>query len=353
MTNAEIRGQRQLNQRIIDTDLKTPLEVVSWMGAMQAQEYAMAKWAIGLRSDGLSDSDIETVFNNGEILRTHILRPTWHFVAPANIRWMLELTAPRVHQVNSYMYRKMNYDSAFLNKTNDMLAKALEGKNHLTRTELQEILLQNEIHADGVGLSCIMMHAELDGIICSGPRKGKQFTYALLDERVPAVASITRQEALYKLSLCYFTSRSPATLQDFVTWSGLTMKDAREGVASLPDFFVKEVIDNQEYKILPNKKSNPDKLQPTFLMPDYDEYGMGYKNRDAIILAKTKSSLDAAVNSGNYHMIVIEGVIAGTWKKVVKGKKLSVETFPFFALNGIQQQALKKAEDRFMEFVSC
>ena len=352
MTNAEIRIQRQYNQRIIDTDFKTPLETVSWMGAIQAQEYAMAKWAIGLRSDGLSDSDIEASFNKGEILRTHLLRPTWHFVAPADIRWMLALTAPRVHQVNSYMYRKMGYDSAFFYKTNDILGKALEGEKHLTRTELQELLQYENIHADGVGLSCIMMHAELDGIICSGPRKGKQFTYALLDERVPAVATITRQEALFELSLRYFTSRSPATLQDFVTWSGLTMKDARKGAALLPDYFLKKMIDSQEYIFYPNKESYPDILQPTFLMPDYDEYGMGYKNRDAIILPETKPELKEAVNAGNYHMIVIEGMIAGTWKKVVKGKNISVESFPFFELNGLQQEALKKAEERFTEFVS-
>ena len=352
MTNAEIRSQRQHNQRIIDTDFKTPLEIVSWMGAMQAQEYAMAKWAIGLRSNGLSNSDIEASFNKGEILRTHLLRPTWHFVAPADIRWMLALTAPRVHQVNSYMYRKMGYDNDFFNKTNDILGKALEGEKHLTRTELQQLLKHKNIHADGVGLSCIMMHAELDGIICSGPRKGKQFTYALLDERVPAMTTITRQEALFELSLRYFTSRSPATLQDFVTWSGLTMKDARKGAALLPDYFLKKMIDSQEYIFYPNKESYPDILQPTFLMPDYDEYGMGYKNRDAIILPETKPELKEAVNAGNYHMIVIEGMIAGTWKKVVKGKNISVESFPFFELNGLQQEALKKAEERFTEFVS-
>ena len=349
MNHTEIRNHRLFNQRIIDSDFKNSLEVVSCMGAMQAQEYAMAKWAIGLRAKGLADSDIEKAFNNGEILRTHLLRPTWHFVAPADIRWILELTAPRVQQVNSFMYRKMNLDNIFLNKTNDILAKSLEGEKYLTRTELQKILKQKEILADGVALSCIMMYAELERVICSGPRKGKQFTYALLDERVPPVKVLTREEALHELSKRYFSSRSPATLKDFVTWSGLTMKDAREGVNSLSNDFIRRIIENQEFIFL-NQEKIFKKNQPTFLMPDYDEYGMGYKDRSAIIPVETKSQLSKAVNSGNYHMLIVDGVISGTWKRMIKGENVIVETFPFFELNKTQKRAMAKAEERFVKF---
>ena len=265
MNHSEIRNHRLFNQKIIDTDLETSHEIVCWMGAMQAQEYAMAKWAIGLRSKGLSNSDVENAFNSGQILRTHFLRPTWHFVSPADIRWMLELTAPRVQQINSFMYRKMNYELAFLNKTNEILAKALEGKKYLTRTELQEILKQKNVLADGVGLSCIMMYAELERVICSGPRKGKQFTYALLDERVPPVKPLTRQEALRELSIRYFTSRGPATLKDFATWSGLSMKDVKEGANLLTSNFARKTIDSQEF-IFPENEIKFKKRQPTFLM---------------------------------------------------------------------------------------
>jgi len=351
MNHVEIRNHRLTNQRIVDTDFKTPSEVVSWMGAMQAQEYAMAKWAIGLRAKGLTDSCVEKAFNDGEILRTHFLRPTWHFVSPSDIRWMLELTAPRVQQINSFMYRKMNYDYAFLNKTNDILAKALEGNQYLTRPELQETLKQNKILAEGVGLSCIMMYAELERVICSGPRKGKQFSYALLDERVPETKSLTREESLRELSNRYFTSRGPATVKDFATWSGLTVKDAKAGANSLPDEFIRKIIDNQEFIFLKEEKIFK-RNQPAFLMPDYDEYGMGYKDRSAIIPTGTKPELEKAVNSGNYHLFIVDGVISGTWKRTVKGENVFVETAPFFNLNKTQEQALEKAEERFIKFAS-
>ena len=350
MTHDNIRNYRLYNQQITAHHFANPQEVVGWMGAMQAQEYAMAKWAIGLRLNDVFDQEIEQALNSGHILRTHLLRPTWHFVSPANIRWLLKLTGPRVQQINAFWYRKLNYDSYFLTKTNDILANALEGKKYLTRTELQEILKQNNIHADGVALSCIMMHAELDGIICSGPRKGKQFTYALLEERVPKVNQLTRQEALYELCRLYYTSRGPASLKDFMTWSGLTMKDAREGAGSLSCDFKRETIDGQEFIFLPNDMLDLKKPQPTFLMPDYDEYGMSYKDRSVLISLETKPQLEQAVKSGNYHLIIIEGMIAGTWKRIVKGKNISVETTPFQELNKMQKQALDKAEDQFLKF---
>jgi len=350
MTHAEIRSYRLHNQRLVGTDFTTPQEVVSWVGAMQAQEYAMAKWAIGLRTNGLSDSRVEKAFNDGEILRTHLLRPTWHFVTPTDIRWMLELTAPRVHQVNSFWYRKLNYDSAFFKKTNDILAKALEGNKHLIRTELQEALKQKSIEVEGIPLVYILMHAELEGIICSGPRIGNQFSYALLDERVAPVKKLTHDEALAKLAKCYYTSRGPASVKDFVTWSGLTMKEAKDGAASLSDDFTKEMIDGLEYIYLPNDNIDFKKRQPTFLMPDYDEYGMGYKDRSAISLPKVKTALEQAVNAGNYHMFVVEGMVAGTWKKNVKGKNFTVDTDPFLELSKTKQAALKKAEEAFIKF---
>lgn len=195
------------------------------------------------------------------------------------------------------------------------------------------------------------MHAELDGIICSGPRKGKQFTYALLEERVPKVRQLTRQEALYELCNIYYTSRGPASLKDFVTWSGLTMKDARDGANSLSHEFKREMADGQELIFLTDV---PDLKvpQPTFLMPDYDEYGMGYKDRSALISPQLKPLLEQAVKAGNYHLFIIEGMLAGTWKRIVKGKNITVETFPFQELNKSQKQALEKAEDLFLNFAN-
>lgn len=132
MKTAEIINYRLINQQIAETKFKKPHEITGWLAAMQAQDFAMAKWAIGLRLAELNDDDVENAFNNGTILRTHLLRPTWHFVTPADIRWMLALTAPRVNAVNAYYYRKLELDIKVFKRSNDKLAKTLQGGKHLT-----------------------------------------------------------------------------------------------------------------------------------------------------------------------------------------------------------------------------
>lgn len=256
MTTSDIINCRLINQHIATTSFKRPQEIVSWLVAMQAQEFAMAKWAIGLRLPGFNDADIEKLFNDGEILRTHLMRPTWHFVTPLDIRWMLSLTAPRVNAVNAYWYRKFELDPATFKRSNHMLVKTLEGGKQLTRATLKSALEQAKIFADGLRLGYLLMRAELDGIVCSGARQGKQFTYALLEERVPPARRLHHEEALAEFTQRYFASRGPATLQDFVYWSGLTMKEAKAGAASLKPEFVHEIIDDQDYIFGPSASKN-------------------------------------------------------------------------------------------------
>jgi hypothetical protein len=215
MNYKDILRLRLINQQITSTAITTVTGIVEWMIAMQAQEFAMAKWAIGLRLGNTTDVMVERAFNDGAILRTHAMRPTWHFVAPADIRWLQQLTGPRVHAANAYVGRQQNLDSKTMKRCTDIIAKALEGGCFLTRNELQEVLKQKKIVADGIKLAYIVMHAELNAVICSGPRKGKQFTYALLDERVPAVSPINNKGALAQFARRYFTSRGPATAHDF------------------------------------------------------------------------------------------------------------------------------------------
>jgi len=321
MKNADLINYRLINQQIAETKFKKPHEITGWLAAMQAQDFAMAKWAIGLRLPGLYDADVENAFNDGTILRTHLMRPTWHFVTPADIRWMLALTAPRVNAVSAYYYRKFELDNKVFKRANDTLTKTLQGGKQLTRTTLKSALDRAKINADGLRLGYIMMRAELDGIICSGARQGKQFTYALLDERVPPAKILDREEALSELTNRYFTSRGPATVQDFVWWSGLTMKEAKEGVASLKQHFLQQVINGQNYIFAPNVSENNSAraIQTTFLMPDYDEYGISYKNRSALFQLHDKNiPVERQGENTYYHMIVIDGLIAGTWRRTIK-----------------------------------
>ena len=349
MTPAAIAKYRLANQHLTDPGFASPLQIVSGLGAMQAQEYAMAKWAVGLRVPGASNATVEQALNDGAILRTHLLRPTWHFVAPADIRWMLELTAPRVHAVNAFMYRKTELDSNVFKKCCNLFAKLLKDNNYLSRTALKAELERIKITTDTVRLSCIMMYAELEGLLCSGPRQGKQHTYALLEERVPSAAKLTREEANAALALRYFASRGPATLQDYVWWSGLTVKDAKEGIAALPSAFVREMIDKQEYIFAPHSPT-PRKLA-TFLLPDYDEYSISYKDRTALFTAEDNERRSKGDNPFFNHLIVVDGIIGGSWKPLVKGKQVAVTTTFFAPLNDRQHQAVMTSVRDYIAFM--
>jgi hypothetical protein len=326
MKNSDIARSRIINQQLHDTRFKTVSELIKWFGAIQAQEYAHAKWALGMRLNNINESIIEIAFNKGELLRTHILRPTWHFVHNDDIRWMIALTAPRVKSVNAFMYRKMELTNNLLNKTTDILAKELEGGKYLTRTALNKVLAKKNIIADGIRLSCIMMQAELNSVICSGPRIGKQFTYALLDERVFSNSIISNEEALASLAKRYFLSRGPASIKDFSTWSGLTISDSKKGLEMIKSHVTKEVIEGEEYYFDP-VLSITERAKKMCLLPIYDEYIMGYKNRVAILDIKNKYAPDTAFVFDN--TIIYDGQIIGTWKRTIHKTSIDLE-YSFF-----------------------
>lgn len=351
MRTPQIIHHRLVNQQIAKTKFTSPQEIVEWMGAMQAQDFAMAKWAIGLRLRDWKDSDVEKAFNKGVILRTHLLRPTWHFVTPVNIRWMLALTAPRIRAANAYMYAKLELDKKIFRRSNKILEKNLRDGKQLTRAMLNTAFKQAKISANGLRLGYIMMHAELDALICSGAWMGKQFTYALLDERVPSVKSLSRDEALIKFTRLFFTSRGPATITDFAYWSWLTVKDAKEGFEMIRSEFTTEIIGGSEYIFKSFKiENNLTSAQTSFLMPDYDEYGMSYKKRDVL----NPHSIGGRMPKENpvfNHMVIIDGVFGGTWQRAIKNKKLSVKTTCFSSLNKAQRSAVTNAVKKYKVFI--
>lgn len=325
MTEEQIRQGRLKQQRLVGKKLQHPAEAVEWLVAMQAQEFAHAKWAIGLRTTNTTNVIVERDFNEGKILRTHVLRPTWHFVSPVDIRWLLKLSAPRVHQANAYFARKLGFDSKLLSRAMGVFVRNLS-KNLRTREQLQTDLTGAGIKTDGLGLAYLVMHAELEGIICSGPRIGKQFSYTLLDKRVKGVKERQPDDPLAELTRRYFISRGPATIKDFTTWSGLTVKQAREGLAAAGDSLAKARIGGDDHWFAPDISTT--KSRPfAFLMPDYDELGMGYKNRSAL---RNPAFPTSHKNLSPYtHWLVINGMITGTYTRKVKTKSVLIETKPF------------------------
>ena len=347
MAPPAIALQRLNQQRLSGNPFAIPDEVVASFGAVQAQDYADAKWALGLRMRDGTDEVIERAFAAGTILRTHVMRPTWHFVTPDDIRWLLELTAPRVHAVNAYMYRQLELDDALFSRTNEAIAKALEGGRHLTRAELGAVLAEAGIAADGMRLGYIVTRAELDAVVCSGARRGKQFTYALLDERAPQARRLGRDEALAELTRRYYTGHGPATLHDYVWWSGLTVADAKSGLAMVAADFEEEVIDGRAYWFSACVPPAPEPSLTAFLLPTYDEFLVGFAGFDEARRGGRPVGGPVAFDAA----LVIDGQVAGSWKRTIKKQAVIIEVAPFAPLSAAKGEAVAVAARRYGDFV--
>jgi hypothetical protein len=351
MKTSDIALQRLKNQRLSSPDLKTAAQVVHWLGAVQAQDYYAAKWALGLRMPAATDEAIERAFAAGEIVRTHVMRPTWHFVSPVDIRWLLKLTAPRVNAASKYHYRKLELDEAVFKRTNKAIAKALLGGKQLTRESLRSAVQRAGVPVDDLlRFTHILLRAELDGVICSGARQGKQFTYALLDERVPETKALSREQALADLTRRYFTSHGPATLTDFVWWSGLTTKDANSGLDMVRRNLLREVIDDKTYwrssSLTPVNRTS----RVAHLLPQFDEYLVSYKDRSAAF----ETNSNKKTPQGNMILgpvIVIGGRVVGSWKRSLAGESVRITLNYFAPVNKADRHLVADAADRYGAFL--
>ncbi len=351
-SNNDLIRLRLQNQHLSITQFDQADEVVRWMGAVQAQDFAAAKWAVGQRTKVPNDAKVEQEFADGKILRTHVMRPTWHFVAPEDIRWLLKLTAPRVNAASAYQYRRLELDSAVFKRSHAIIEKALRDGKQLTREELGTKLKKADIPAIDLRLTYVVMRAELDGAICSGARRGKQFTYALLDERIPKSKILTRDESLAELATRYFKSHGPATLQDFVWWSGLTTADAKAGLEMVKHQFVHESVGDQTYWFSEPKSTEKEISLSVYLLSNYDEYIVGYTDRSAIYDTSHIEKLDSRSNPLFMHTIAINGEIAGTWKRTIKARKVEIEFNPFRLLAKEEKQLLNMTAERYGKFLN-
>jgi hypothetical protein len=316
---------------------------------VQSQDFEAAKWALALRMQSATNDAIEDAFNRAAILRTHIMRPTWHFVAHDDIRWLLELTAPRVNLRAGPNYRKLELDDATFKRSRRVFENALKNGKQVPRSELRRRLNEAGVAADDtVRLAHILLHAELEGVIVSGPRTGKQFTYALLDERAPATKKIDRDEALVKLTRRYFRSHGPATLGDFVWWSGLTVADAKRGLEASKRDVEKALIEERVYWDVRSGETAPHASPIAHLLPVYDEYFVAYKDRQSVFDPRDgKPSLTTWDLLGP--TVIVDGRVAGTWKKT--SDKKSVEVKFTRALKKAERTAVAQATTGYAKFL--
>ena len=349
---ADIARRRLAAQHLVRQTLATPADVVRTFGAVQSQDYAGAKWAIGMRLRAGDDALVERAMTDGAIVRTHVLRPTWHFVAPEDVRWMLALTGPRVKRVLASYDRQLDIDDDVIRRSNAALARALHGGAHLTRTELAAALRRARLHAEGTQrLAHLVMHAELDAVICSGPRRGKQFTYALLDERVPPAAPIGRDEALHAVTTRYFATRSPATAHDLAWWSGLTVSDARKGIEIAGAALERETIDEVAYWSSPDARADGLTSPTAHLLPNYDEYFIGFRDRSAAGRRVASAALVTGWGPGLTHVVTIDGQLVGGWKRTLGARGAVVEMTRASRLTRAEERAVAGAAERYGRFL--
>lgn len=338
-----------------DSAVIEPGALVAHFGAVQAQDYPAALWALGQRLPGSTEASLERAFADGAILRTHVLRPTWHFVAPSDIRWLLALSAPRVRQAMASADRALGLDAAFVARSNAGLARALEGGRHLGRTALGQALRQAGLDVpDGRRLAHLMLRAELDGVLCSGPRLGKQLTYALLDERVPAGRPFEREVALAELVRRYVTSHGPATVRDCVWWSGLTAADVRRGLELGAAHLSSQSVEGLTYWFAPPAAPPPASAGDVHLLPNYDEYTVAYRDRDALYdpsAARPGFATTPREDVPFGNVIVLDGRVAGVWKRTRRQDRLVLETRWFTEPTTDQQAAVASATGRYAMFL--
>ncbi|MFL5616430.1 MAG: winged helix DNA-binding domain-containing protein [Gemmatimonadaceae bacterium] len=331
---------------------KRGVDVVRALGAVQAQDYSGAKWGVGQRTRGATDASIERELESGNLLRTHILRPTWHLVAATDIRWMLALTSPRVTAAMAPSNRRLELDRALFRRANAVFAKALARQRSLTRAELAEELARHGIGTvSGQRLGHLMMQAELDGVLCSGPRRGKQFTYALLDERAPAASSLERDEALRELARRYFITRGPATPRDFAWWSGLTVADAKRGIEMNGETLQHATVNDVSYWMRADAERPPPATGTAYLLPNYDEYFIGFRDRQAIGNRLRDTWLVTGGNALIPHVVVVDGQLVGTWKRSVEKGELHVTLRGLTRLTRAESARVRAAAEKLGTFL--
>jgi hypothetical protein len=332
--------RRLASQHLAKPSLAAPAELVHAFGAVQAQDYAAARWAVGQRLVGATSALVERALDEGSILRTHVLRPTWHLVAQADIRWMLELTSPRVKAACAYQWRKLSLDEKTFRRASSAIEKALRGGKQLTRAELTEHLRRAKLDvAPSELVGHHLMRAELDGVICSGARRGKQMTYTLLEERVPKTATLSRDEALAELAGRYFSTRGPATAKDFAWWSGLTVSDAKRAVAMLK--LEHADVDGVTHWFT-DDAPRPARRLTAHLLANYDEYVVGVADR-AAMTARLGAGVDAKALVFE-NVVVVDGQVVGTWARASGDYALQTTVRP------PERAAIERAARRYREF---
>jgi len=350
MTTTEIAGHRLNHHQIAATKFKNPEEVVAWLGAVQSQDYAHSKWAVGTRLPQATDASVEQALIAKKIVRTWALRGTLHLLAAEDVRWILALLGPVVLAKSVGQYKKFDLGDHNFPKISEAIIRVLEGGKQLTRDELFAALEQHGIATTNLRGSNILYRAALERTICLGSWMGKQPTYTLLDEWLPDFPIKPRELALAELAQRYFQSHGPATLQDFANWSGLNLGDCKTGLEQIKSELVQVPANDQTYWMTESTTSLEQGLETVHLLAGFDEFLLGYKDRSIILDAAHQSEV-VSFNGIFKPTVIINGRVAGMWRRSFKKDKVLFETTPFTTWTKIEKEAIHAKATEYARFM--
>ncbi len=343
-----IAKTRLQSQQLKSSTQNSPEETVSWLLAMQAQDYPGAKWSIGIRLPGSTDTQVEQAIGKKSILRSWILRGTLHFATAEDIRWLIELVGTRIIAGNKRRYGELELNEKTLTRSNDLLVRAVEKGESRTRKNLLAMLRQKGISTEGQRGVYMLQRASLDGLICQGSTRANDATFMKLDEF--PLKKMSRAEALAELAFRYFSSRGPATLQDFTWWSGLSATDARSALDSIQSELTQVTADDTTYWSKAPKSTTQKSRTSTFLLPGFDEFLLAYKDRRASLAAPNYNRLTPAggLLPGT---VVIDGKVVGTWKRTFKKGTVVMAFSPFAPISSVDQADIFRAAENFAKYL--
>jgi hypothetical protein len=310
----------------------------------------MSQWAVGVRSAEGRKQLFDAAFASGAILRTHVLRPTWHLVSADDISWMLDLTAPQIYTAMRSRHQQLGLTSRYINKCLKAIEKALSGGVHLTRKELVTALARSGIQVGGDNAPAhIMLHAELEKLVCSGMPAGKEQTFALFHERVQNLQTFPRAEAIARLADTYFQTRGPATIEDFSWWSGLSKRDATAGIEAIKARLDHVTVSDQIYWFNENHLKDPGHTTGVYLLPAYDEFLLSYQDRTAVLPKPQFTTVIS--NNGIFRPIVVtNGTVSGIWSSKNTRKAISITIQHFTRPGQKHKDAISSVAGQFGVF---
>lgn len=341
---------RLASQRIVGSDFTDPAEVVAHLGALQAQDYAAVLWAIGLRLQEGVRSDVERAIAERKIVRTWPMRGTLHFVAAPDVRWMLRLLAPRSIAASATRYRAVGLDDATVTRGADLIVRALEGGEPLTRDAVYAALDRGGISTAEQRGYLLLWRLASEGVICFGPHRAGKPTFVLLDAWIGGGGEFSGDEALAELARRYFRSHGPATVRDFAWWTGLPLGDARTGIAASAPALICDTIDGTAYWMAPEALDAPPHGRSVHLLAGFDEYLLGYTDRSAVLDPIHAVMIVPGRNGVFQPTIVVDGQVRGTWKRSGGKSKAMVTPLFFDPMPEGHDEALPLAIERYARF---